>query len=65
MSDDSLILYEEDIKKIETLLSKLIKGAEAKCALLVDKDKQPRWRVTSIDALEPRMIESFFEGFAY
>ena len=38
MSDDSLILYEEDIKRIETLLSKLIKGAEAKCALLVDKD---------------------------
>lgn len=38
MSDDSLILYEEDIKKIEALLSKLIKGAEAKCALLVDKD---------------------------
>lgn len=38
MSDDSLILYEEDIKQIETMLSKLIKGAEAKCALLVDKD---------------------------
>jgi predicted regulator of Ras-like GTPase activity (Roadblock/LC7/MglB family) len=38
MSDDSLILYEEDIKKIEALLTKLIKGSEAKCALLVDKD---------------------------
>jgi predicted regulator of Ras-like GTPase activity (Roadblock/LC7/MglB family) len=38
MSDDNLILYEEDIKRIDALLSKLIKGAEAKCALLVDKD---------------------------
>jgi predicted regulator of Ras-like GTPase activity (Roadblock/LC7/MglB family) len=38
MSDDSLILYEEEIQKIDGLLSKLIKGAEAKCALLVDKD---------------------------
>ncbi|MCB2229377.1 roadblock/LC7 domain-containing protein [bacterium] len=38
MSDDSLILYEEEIQKIDALLSKLIKGAEAKCALLVDKD---------------------------
>lgn len=38
MSDDTLILYEEDIKKIDAVLSKMIKGAEAKCALLVDKD---------------------------
>ncbi|MBD3404082.1 roadblock/LC7 domain-containing protein [candidate division GN15 bacterium] len=38
MSDDSLILYEDEIQKIDALLSKLIKGAEAKCALLVDKD---------------------------
>lgn len=38
MSDDALIMYEAEIKKIESLLSKLLKGAEAKCALLVDKD---------------------------
>ncbi|MEE8576158.1 MAG: roadblock/LC7 domain-containing protein [candidate division Zixibacteria bacterium] len=38
MSDDNLILYEEEIEKIDAHLSKLIKGAEAKCALLVDKD---------------------------
>ena len=38
MSDDTLIIYEEEIKKIETLLTKMLKGAEAKCALLVDKD---------------------------
>ncbi len=38
MSEDSLILYEEEIKQIEKIISKLLKGAEAKCGLLVDKD---------------------------
>ncbi len=38
MSDDSLIIYEEEINQIEALISKMLKGAEAKCALLVDKD---------------------------
>ena len=38
MSDDTLIIYEEEINQIETLMSKMLKGAEAKCALLVDKD---------------------------
>ena len=38
MSDDNLIIYEEEIVKIDELLKKMLKGAEAKCALLVDKD---------------------------
>ena len=38
MSEDALILYEAEILEIESLLSKMLKGAEAKCALLVDKD---------------------------
>lgn len=38
MSDDSLIIYEEEIATIDALLKKMLKGAEAKCALLVDKD---------------------------
>ena len=38
MSDGSLIIYEEDVAKIESIISKMIKGCEAKCALLVDKD---------------------------
>jgi len=38
MSDDSLIIYEEEIATIDELLKKMLKGAEAKCALLVDKD---------------------------
>jgi predicted regulator of Ras-like GTPase activity (Roadblock/LC7/MglB family) len=38
MPDDSFILYEEEITSIETILGKMLKGADAKCALLVDKD---------------------------
>src|SRR5512140_1008937 len=38
MSNDTFIIYEEEITKIEALLNKLLKGCEAKCALLVDKD---------------------------
>ncbi len=38
MADDNLIIYEEEIGQIEALISKMLKGAEAKCALLVDKD---------------------------
>ncbi len=38
MSDDSLIIYEEQVTEINERLKKMLKGAEAKCALLVDKD---------------------------
>lgn len=38
MSDDNLIIFEEEIEKIDVILGKMLKGAEAKCALLVDKD---------------------------
>lgn len=38
MADNSFIIYEEEINKIDALISKMLKGAEAKCALLVDKD---------------------------
>jgi len=38
MSDQDMVIYEEDVVKIEALLSKTLKGSEAKCALLVDKD---------------------------
>ena len=36
--EENLILYEEEISRIDKVLSRLIKGAEAKCTLMVDKD---------------------------
>ncbi len=38
MANDSLIVYQEETAKIDGILKKLLKGSEAKCALLVDKD---------------------------
>jgi predicted regulator of Ras-like GTPase activity (Roadblock/LC7/MglB family) len=38
VSEDNLIIYEEDIEKIDSILTRMLKGAEAKCSLLVDKD---------------------------
>ncbi len=38
MGQDYLVIYEEEIEKIEKTLSRLMKNSQAKCALLVDKD---------------------------
>jgi predicted regulator of Ras-like GTPase activity (Roadblock/LC7/MglB family) len=38
MADNNFIIYEEEITRIEVLISKMLQSAEAKCALLVDKD---------------------------
>lgn len=38
MKEEDLVIYEEQIEKIERALDRLIKDAQAKCVLLVDKD---------------------------
>lgn len=38
MNSSDLVIYEDQIENLDKALIKLIKGAEAKCALLVDKD---------------------------
>ena len=38
MTQENQVLYEEEINQIDRVLIRLIKEAEAKCALLVDKD---------------------------
>jgi predicted regulator of Ras-like GTPase activity (Roadblock/LC7/MglB family) len=38
LKEKDFIIYPEEIEKVDKALIKLIKGAEAKCALLVDKD---------------------------
>ena len=38
MSQEQQVLYEDQIKKIDKALTRIIKESEAKCALLVDKD---------------------------
>ena len=38
MGQEYLVIYEEEIEKVEKILNRLIKNSQAKCALLVDKD---------------------------
>lgn len=38
MSEDSLVIYEQQMEKIDSAILWMIKKAEAKCALLVDKN---------------------------
>ena len=38
MAGDKLIVYWDDTEKIDTVMTRLLKGSEAKCTLLVDKD---------------------------
>jgi predicted regulator of Ras-like GTPase activity (Roadblock/LC7/MglB family) len=38
LGQDYLVIYEEEIEKIEESLNRLLKSSQAKCALLVDKD---------------------------
>ncbi len=38
MAGDKMVVYWDDTEKIDTTMTKLLKGSEAKCALLVDKD---------------------------
>ena len=38
MSQEQQVLYEDQIQQIDKALTRIIKEAEAKCALLVDKD---------------------------
>jgi predicted regulator of Ras-like GTPase activity (Roadblock/LC7/MglB family) len=38
LGQEYLVIYEEEIEKIEKILNRLIKNSQAKCALLVDKD---------------------------
>jgi len=38
VTQENQVLYEEEIEQIDRVLTRLIKEAEAKCALMVDKD---------------------------
>jgi len=62
MSDDSLIIYEEEIATIDKLLKKMLKGAEAKCALLVDKDGHLITRQGFTHALDTTALAALLAG---
>ena len=62
MSEDSLIIYEQEIATIDGLLKKMLKGAEAKCALLVDKDGHLITRQGFTHALDTTALAALLAG---
>ena len=62
MADDSLIIYEEQIHEIEAIISKMLKGCEAKCALLVDKDGHLTTRQGFTHSLDTTALAALLAG---
>ncbi len=62
MSNDSLVIYEEEVKLIESQISKMIKGCEAKCALLVDKDGHLITRQGFTQSLDTTALAALLAG---
>ncbi len=62
MTEDSLILYEEEINRIDGIISKLLKGAEAKCSLLVDKDGHLITRQGFTSSLDTTALAALLAG---
>ncbi len=66
MADNNLIIYEEEINKIDALISKMLKGAEAKCGLLVDKDGHLITRQGFTHSLDTTALAALLAGsFAF
>ena len=62
MTDDGLIIYQEETEKINLALKKLLKGSEAKCALLVDKDGHLVTRQGFTQSLDTTSLAALLAG---
>ncbi len=62
MTDDSLIIYQAETDKINLALKKLLKGSEAKCALLVDKDGHLVTRQGFTQSLDTTSLAALLAG---
>jgi len=62
VSEDSLIVYEQQMEKIDAAIRWLIKKAEAKCALLVDKDGHLITRQGFTQSLDTTALAALLAG---
>ncbi len=62
MDQERQVFYESDIKQVDKLLSKLITEAEAKCALLVDKDGRLVTRQGFTNTLDTTALGALLAG---
>lgn len=62
MGQDYLVIYEEEIARIEKILNRLIKNSQAKCALLVDKDGHLITRQGFTQSLDTTALAALLAG---
>ncbi len=62
MREEDLVIYEEQIEKIERSLDRLIKSAQAKCVLLVDKDGHLITRQGFTQSLDTTALAALLAG---
>jgi predicted regulator of Ras-like GTPase activity (Roadblock/LC7/MglB family) len=62
VTDDSVIIYQEETEKINVALKRLLKGSEAKCALLVDKDGHLITRQGFTQSLDTTSLAALLAG---
>lgn len=62
MTDDSMVIYHEETEKINLALKRLLKGSEAKCALLVDKDGHLVTRQGFTQSLDTTSLAALLAG---
>jgi predicted regulator of Ras-like GTPase activity (Roadblock/LC7/MglB family) len=62
LKQEDLVIYEEQIEKIEGALKRLIKDAQAKCVLLVDKDGHLITRQGFTQSLDTTALAALLAG---
>ena len=62
MADQDLIIYETEVVKIEALMQRALKGAQGKCALLVDKDGHMLARQGFTSSLDTTALSALLAG---
>jgi predicted regulator of Ras-like GTPase activity (Roadblock/LC7/MglB family) len=62
LKEEDLVIYEEQIEKIERALERLIKNAQTKCVLLVDKDGHLITRQGFTQSLDTTALAALLAG---
>jgi predicted regulator of Ras-like GTPase activity (Roadblock/LC7/MglB family) len=62
LREEDLVIYEEQIEKIERSLDRLIKNAQTKCVLLVDKDGHLITRQGFTQSLDTTALAALLAG---
>ena len=62
MKQEDFVIYEEEIEEIEKVLRRLIKDAQAKCVLLVDKDGHLITRQGFTQSLDSTALAALLAG---